>query len=272
MKISGKTTGLDAHIRRLGEIVREVPGEMLGILAEQGRALAIEYARETGPRGMQETPGDKQLEKIRGVVKRTFASRSNFGQVYALLRTIDRGLAFRYGRFYRKGNARGMAAVLREANIPFGTPFTAYMTRRKAELKDSSVRDTPPSSIASEAEIDRFVRGRYRKVGLAKAGWYLAGTQLGGRIRTTVTINGRRKTSDVFPGYVRKVAKAFPQAGGARVLIRDNLVMAEIFTNVAYALSALPADKLKRATQAGQERYQRNVAAKLSKLHRRKFR
>lgn len=256
--------GMDPHRARMKQMAEDAPKGMVAALSEEARAICIEYARASSPRGLGEEVGQKQLKKIAGKVRKVFASRARPGQIYMMLRQVNLNYAFSYWRFKLKGDVRGMNSVVRKAALPTGVSAAVYQAVRRAGAL------TAPRALASEGEIVKFIRSEQARVGLAKAGFYLAGRALGGRLRVSMKdLAGTRKSLEVFPSYVRKLATRSPSAGGARLAQRKGFVSVTIFSRVSYGVRALPASDYTAATADGRARYRRNVEATLKRTRQR---
>jgi hypothetical protein len=259
--------GMERHRERMKQMAADAPKGMVAALAEEARAICIEYGRASWPRGLGEEIGQKQLKKIAGKVRKVFASRAKPWQIYLMLRAVNLDYAFSYWRFKLKGDPRGMAGVLRKAGLPTGVSASVYQAVRRAGALSA------PRSLGTEGEILKFIRAEQSRVGLAKAGFYLAGRALGGRLRVSMRdLAGKRKSLEVFPSYVRKLATRNGSAGGARVAQDKDRVSITIFSRVSYGPRALPAEDYSAATAEGRARYRRNVEATLKRTRQRIYR
>lgn len=228
------------------------------VLKQEARALCVSYGMNSEPYGLKDGEGQEKFrESVRKDVRRVFASKQQPAAVYALLKAKRPDLAGLYWHYHKAGKKRKMGEVLQRAGLPEGVDPAALKAARTGpggRVRKGMV----PVSVAAEPQVKRLANEQARLVGTAKAGWYAAARSLGGRVRKNFTDGaGQRKTAELFPAYVRKLARRWPEMGGSR--LRAGMV--EVFTRVRHGDRALDADRYAKATDAARE----SLAASLSK-------
>lgn len=256
-------------IERLMEHPRLINREIDSILRQEARALCVSYGFASEPRGLQERSAERALKVVEGDVRAVFASRQDASKVFRLLETRNPGLAKAYWHAYKSKNPRRMGQILTQAGLPEGIDVAALKAARTGPGGRVNRKQQVPVSVATEPQVRARVRKQQQLVGFAKAGWYAAARAVGGRIRRNyVTAAGQRKTAEIFPSYVRRIARRYPGIGGA--WMRAGMV--EVFTSVRHADVALTPDHYAAATDVGRMNLAKNLAAAVRALNERQFR
>lgn len=240
--------------------------ELLGrtarsIVIQEARALAVNYGAVTmpGPGMQQEGKVEAFRKEVESDIRRVFATRTNPSSIFQMLKESGAELASglsianAYWNAFKKKQPRLMASLLRAAGLPQGLDPAAHKAARTGK-NGRVAKGQKPVSVANDASLRVFVRKQRALVGFAKAGWYCAAKALGGRVRSNLRgANGTRRTEEKFPAYVRKLARRFPDAGGAIITENAGAVTVAIFTNVRHAVEAMPAHLKAGADAAAQQ-------------------
>jgi hypothetical protein len=262
-------TGITAVKKRMDRYAADLQRETLSVLRQEARALCIELGAATlpGP-GLSESTGDKFRKTVESDVRKVFASRKNPSAIYRLMMIHAPHMAGAYWSAVKSGKTRAAADLVRRAGLPQGLDPAALRTAR-AGKQARVLKNQNPISLATEAQVNAFARKQGQLVGVAKAGWYCAAKGLGGRVRRNIVSPfGKRATAEAFPSYVRKLARRYPQLGGARVIAGKN-PRVEIFTNVRHAKAALPGGFYRAAVSAAGARIRRDLEFSMKVLAKR---
>lgn len=267
MKTGYEVKGAEALIRRLKEHPAAIARAADSVLKQEARALCVAYGAKTEPYGMQEASGDKFRKLVDGDVRAVFASRQNPAAVYRLLLARRPDLAKAYWHAYKSEKPRRMGQILTQAGLPEGINPAALKAARTGPGKRVKRKGLTPASIAPESQVRAFSKKQQLLVGMAKAGWYAAARALGGRVRSNKTdaATGKRSTAEIFPPFVRKLARKFPQAGGARWKPGE----VEVFTRVKHADRALSDQNYWAAMKEAQASLAKSLAAAVREVNRR---
>jgi hypothetical protein len=264
-----RITGSASANKRLERYAADLQRETLSILKQEARTLCVELGAATlpGP-GLSESTGDKFRLSVERDVRRVFSSKQVPSSIFNLLKIHAPHLAGAYWRAVKSGKTRAAADLVRRAGLPQGLDPSALRSARTG--KNGHVpKNQQPVSLATEAQVRAFAKKQIQLVGLAKAGWYCAAKGLGGRVRRNiVTSGGKRATEESFPAYVRKLARKYPELGGARV-IEGNKPRVEIFTRVKHANAALQAGLYASAVSAAGARVTRDIKTAMTHLAKR---
>ena len=241
MRTGYDLAGADALIRRLQAHPEAIARKADSILKQEARALAVAYGAATEPAGMDDSSANKFRKTVEGDVRAVYASRQDAGRVFALLQSRNPELAKAYWHAYKSKQPRRMGQILTQAGLPQGIDPAALKRARTGAGGRVRRKGLVPASLASEAQVRAFARKQVQLVGFAKAGWYAAARALGGRARRNDrdAATGKRSTAEIFPPYVRKIQRRFPNIGGAQWFPGR----VEIFTRVRHAGTAMPAGK-----------------------------
>jgi hypothetical protein len=270
MKPNLQFTGLAGYRRGLSRIARKMEREVPSILAQEARGLAAEYGSATMPGpGFDESRIAKFAARIEADIRRVFASAGSPSAVYQRLKLVAPELAAAYWRQIKMEKPRAAAAILRKGGM---TPQAADAGLHRAARTDRRARvpkAQQPEGIVPEAQLRTYVRGRMRNAGFAKAAWYGAAAALGGRVRRTVEIgDGKRRSEQIFPASLRKIARANPHIGGAFTAGRGLTSRVTVFSNVTHADSAIPPRLEIYARARAADRLRSAIAKVLSKVTR----
>lgn len=237
VKVTGARAAGDSLTRFAGALQREV----VSILKQEARAHAVEMGSATMPGpGFGEDNAAKFADRVGGDVRKVYASKQDPGSIFALMKVHAPHLAGAYWHAHKSNKPRAAADIVRRAGLPQGLD-PAVLAKARTGKKRRVPGPKAPVSLATEAQVRVMVRKQQQLVGFAKAGWYAAAKGIGGRIRrNSVSSGGARQTAEIFPSYVRKIARKFPDIGGASVSGGMNSPRVEVWSNVRHAVAALP--------------------------------
>jgi hypothetical protein len=268
MKTGYELQGASALIAKLTKHPELIARAKDSVLAQEARALCVSYGFWTEPRGLQEKASVSLSKLVEGDVRAVFASRQSPPQVYALLQVHAPQLAKASWHAYKAKKPRRMGQILTAANLPQGIDPGALKAARTGPGARVRRKTQRPVSLATEAQVRARVKTQQRLVGFAKAGWYAAAKALGGRVRRNyVTNEGKRATAEIFPDFVRKLARRHPGIGGARV----SPGRVEIFTNVRHADVALTSSNYMTATDNARASLAKSLKKAVHEVNRRTF-
>lgn len=258
-------------LRKFKEHPELVNRTVESVLVQEGRAVCVEWASATYPGpGFKDAEAVKFRRRVRGDVGRVFAVRSSPYQVMELLKVHAPKLAKGYWKAHKAGQQSAMDAIVRAANLPQGLTRGAHKSARDAH--GAVGKNHKPESLVREPQFNAFAKGQEKLVGFAKAGWYCAAKALGGRVRRNIREdNGKRRTEEIFPKWIRDLARRYPDAGGARVTTTGRQVTVEVFTNVRHAQEALIPGLGDAVEDRARGRVAKALAIGLQKLGRSRF-
>ena len=241
------------------------------IITQEARALAVEYGRATVPGpGMDDARLEKFGNRVEGDVRRVFASRSFPSAIYQIIQQRAPHLCAAYWRAVKSGKTREAAAIMKKANIPEGPPSVADLKAARTGKRARVLRGQVPVRLVREGELTAFVRKQRNLVGFSKGGWYAAAKSLGGRVRSNFTNSaGARKTAEIFPAAVRKLAGRFPGIGGS-IISGGRTFAITIFSTVKHARAALKPSLEKSAESRARENIRVALRAASAKLKTRR--
>jgi hypothetical protein len=268
MKTGYSVKGASALIQKLTEHPELIEREKDSVLRQEARSLCVSYGFATEPRGLQEGSAAKLAKVVEGDVRSVFASRQDASKVFKLIQSKNPDLARAYWHAFKSGNKRRMGQIVTQAALPQGIDVGQLKAARTGAGSRVNRKQQVPVSIATEPQVRARVRKQQQLVGFAKAGWYAAARALGGRVRRNyVTPFGQRATAEIFPGYVRKLARRYPGIGGARI----SPGRVEIFTSVRHADVALTATNYMAANDQARASLARSLGKAVAELNKKKF-
>jgi len=270
---SSKVIGATGLLKKLLAHPQLVLRETESILRQEARALAVEYCSATMPGpGLQDGGKVEAFRKtVESDVGRVFATREDPGAVFQLMKQHAPHLANAYWHAHKAKKPRQMAEILRKANLPQGLNPADHSAARTG--KNGRVRKNQKHvSIANAASLRVFTRKQRGLVGFAKAGWACAAKGLGGRVRRNIRgADGTRATAESFPGYVRALARKFPDAGGASIAVSGTTVTVAIWTNVRHGDVAMPLPLYEAAVSRAQQKVNLALTESVRAINRQQF-
>jgi hypothetical protein len=240
------------------------------IVRQEARALCISLGSAAQPLGLQE--GGRvtaNREKVARDINQVYLTTSNTAAVAYEIKRRSQSLAQAYLRAIRENNQAQARRYMRDAGISIGSfdpkKHRAARTGAYGEVESTGARD-----VVQKNQLRAYIRKKQGTVGFAKAAWYAAAKAIGGRVRRNLVAgDGKRTTVEIFPAYLKKIARAHPGIGSARV----GYQRVEIINNVRHAQDAyVPEYFYDDAVYNGQLSFQRALEKSISQLRRRGFR
>jgi hypothetical protein len=264
-----KVIGADAFGKKLGKYPELVGRTVESVLKQEARALCIKLGGAAMPVGLTETARvQAHRAKVARQIGEVYVSQDRKNAIAAEIKRRSPDLARAYVRASREGNEAQMRRYMREAGLVIGG-LNPAVHRNARTGQYGKVEMSGPREVVSKPQLDAFIRKKQANVGTAKAGWYAAAKALGGRIRRNlVADDGRRSTIEIFPAYVKKIARKFPGLGGAKVMPGR----VEIFTNVRHAEEAYLGMAVDDAIYYGKLSFKVAIEKALRRIRERGFR
>lgn len=273
MKGKIREEGLE-EFGRFAERMGSVVGRSVdSILGQEGRGLCIELGGATMPGpGFGESNAQAFRGRVEREVKQVFPSRADKEHVVGLVARRSRELAAGLRRVMKEnpgGWERDPQALryLRAAGVKVEALNPAVHRAARTGPKGRVPKGYKASGIVGVQAQRAYVRQQRERVGLAKAGWYAAAKAIGGRVRRSVVRDGRRTSVEVFPAYVRRLARKFPDLGGAVV----SAGRVEVFSNVRHAGEAMPYTLYLRAVEEARVRVRRALVESVRRVRGRRY-
>ena len=235
MAIGIKVLGAAAFAEKLGNYPKLVDRTIESVLKQEARALCIKLGGAAMPVGLQESARvQAHRAKVATQIGQVYVSQDRQRSILKEIRRRSTVLGLAYYRAMMEGNQAQMKRYMNEAGLVIGS-LNPSIHRNARTGPYGRVDMTGPREIVPKQQLDAFIKKKQANVGVAKAGWYAAAKALGGRIRRNlVADDGKRSTVEIFPAYVKKLARKFPGLGGAKI----SPGRVEIFTNVRHAEEA----------------------------------
>lgn len=260
--------GADRFSRNVRKMSEELGREVESVLRQEARALCTAVGAVTEPRGFQEKNAEAYRKTVEAQVRRVFASRANIYAVSEFMKRRSVPLALAFYRAAKAGKTAQARRYLRDAGITLEQIDTALHRQARSGPNANVPKNVQAAAIVAEPSLRKYVREKRALVGLAKAAWYVAAKALGGRVRRNIVeADGKRRTEEIFPGYLRKLARKFPGIGGASVTPRR----VEVWSNITYAVHAVDDYKFEEALRMSEESFRRSLAKSVDALTRRYF-
>ena len=257
--------GIDRFQKRLDQVSGLVKREAASIVKQEARALAVEFGSATVPGPGFDEP-KKFRKRVEAEIRQVYASRKDPGRIYQLMMVHAPHLAGAYWRAIRLGKSRSADAILKKANLPEGLSPGDHRTARRGK-RASVARGFRPVSLAAEPSLRAYVKKKVDLVGIAKAGWYAAAKGIGGRVRRNTTVDGKRKTIEIFPSWVRKLARD-SRVGGATVS-EGSKPSVTIWNSVKHASAALKPSLKAAALSRANDNLRRSLKLALAEIVKR---
>ncbi len=164
-----------------------------------------------------------------------------------------------------KAMARGLSFAAGEAALS-PADHKAARTGKKGRVG----KLVSPASLATEPQLNAYVRKQLALVEFAKAGWAAAAKAIGGRVRANVRVPGQKRTTrEVFPASIRKLANRYSSIGSAAYSISGSTHSLTIATHVKHAQEATNPGMMASAESRAQDSFTRAIAQSLQAMHRR---
>jgi hypothetical protein len=253
-------------MRRMSE---DLGREVESLLRQEARALCVGMGAVTEPGGFEERKAEAFRKTVEKQVRQVFASRENIYAVSEFIkrRSVPLGLAFY--RAAKAGKTAQAKRYLRDAGVTVEQLDRALHRNARTGPKGDVPKGVVFQAVVGKASLDKYVREKRGLVGLAKAAWYAAAKALGGRVRRNIVeAGGRRRTEEIFPGYLRKLARRFPGIGGASVSPRR----VEVWSSVDYAGETVTFASMDKAVEESKAAFYRAMVKSVDALTRKYFR
>jgi hypothetical protein len=247
-------------------------GRTLPSLTAQGaRSGAINYGFYTLPYGFLETTKVALQLKIGDEVSRVYTTRDNPSGVYLLIRAVDPVKAEAYWAAHKKGSTRRALDILNSVNIQRSTS-TSILKAARTGRRASVPKKIQPRSLVTRQELKAIQKRQMQLAGFAKAGWYAAARSLG-RVRSSVVADdGSRNSVQVFPAYIRAIARKYPGLGSARTVASQYNAATTITSHVRHAAEAIPDGLMFKAEESAQRAFRETCRLALSHIIRNRHR
>jgi hypothetical protein len=261
---------------RFTGMLKEAP-EVIGrtadsIVRQEARALCVAFGAGTMPGGFSGGLTGKAVEEfdasIRAQIARVYATKDEGLRLLPLIQRRSPRLASAYRRAVKEGNVSQQKRYLREAGIQPDSLDPSLHREARTGRGASVAKGQKAQALVPANQRKRYAREKGALAGLAKAAWYAAAKSIGGRVRRNIVeASGKRRTEEIFPARLRSLARRFPQTGGSRVTFQR----VEIFSNITYAVEALPDALYDRAVMSAQASFAKALRDNITALRRRRF-
>jgi len=230
-----KVIGASAFEKKLRDFPGLLGRDVESVLKQGARATCVFLGNATDPTGMQDGHAEANRNKVERQVRQVFLAKEPPWQLLAALKRRSPRLFHGYIRARQEGDEKQMRRYLQEAGIQIGVLNPSTHRAARTTASGGVPKDYQGSDMVTSPQLAAYAKRKRAQVGLAKAGWYAAAKSLGGRVRSNDTVNGKRVTAEIFPPYLRKLARKYPGTGGSR--IQPGRV--EVFSNVRHAREAI---------------------------------
>lgn len=264
MRMSVHTRGIDRWERDLRSIAASLGRELPSLCAQGARSCAINYGYHSLPYGFDESIAAHYRQMIKVQVATVYAVRDNPSAVYLLIKAVDPLKAEQYWAAHKKGRRRRMADIVNSVSIQKSTDISILKSARTGRNANVPKR-TAPKSLVTIQQLRAIQKQQERLVGFAKAGWYQAARKLG-RVRRSVDNNGVRTSEQIFPAYIRSLARKHQNIGDAVVRSTADSASATISTNVRHAVNAMPPRRQAQAEASAEDHFRQACYNQLQRI------
>lgn len=261
-------TGAQRYARALRRFGEDLGRSSESLLRQEARALCTAFGAVTEPGGFEEAKAAAVRKTVAKDIRRVFASRANISAVCEFAKRRSFPLAMAFYRAAQAGKNAKAARYLAEAGITTEQIDAALHRAARTAPKAHVPKKTVYQAVVKSSSLESYIRGKQELVGFAKAGWYAAALSLGGRVRRNlVAEDGKRRTEEIFPAYIRKIARRFQGLGGSLVM-KDRI---EVWTNVRHAREAMEPANQDRAMSIARENFTAAMAKAMRALREKHF-
>jgi hypothetical protein len=242
---------------------------MDSLVRQEARALCIKLGAAAQPLGLQDSSrAQSQRDRVSKDIQKVYVSLQNTGAIAAEIKRRSKPLFYAFQRAIAEGNQSAARRYMKDAGISIGT-FDPKKHRARRTGPYGGVEGGDARDVVQRNQLRAYIKKKQATVGFAKAGWYAAAKAIGGRIRRNLRdADGKRSTIEIFPAYLKKIARAHPGIGSARV----GYQRVEIINNVRHARDAyIPEYFLDDAIYYGQLSFAESVRKSINILRRRRF-
>lgn len=260
-KVSIKIEGNEDLVRELARTPKQVARVEERILKQEGRALAYEYGFWTSP--VRDKNPKKLQKRIINEIRRAFLDPTHprsIGRTHALIKEVSPAKAAQYVRMVKSGETAGVNAfVARTLQIKRGVTRAFYESARD-QFSSLKTKGKPLAIVTQKRQLS-LIRQQLKLIGTAKAGWFQAQKEIGGRSRGAIQ----------FPSYVRKAGgKKAGKLGGAKFRATRTKRTLEIYNEVDYAERATDELRFRKASQEVSARVRKNILIGITQLEKRR--
>jgi len=265
-----KVIGADAFAKKLGNYPKLVDRTIESVLKQEARAVCVSLGASTMPFGLTESPRvEGQRQKVEKQVRQVFLTSASGPGMERLItrRSPALGAAFRRAR--KEGNKAQMARYMADAGVSEVSLNPSVHRSARTSYYGGVEKGYQAIDLVPQQQLETYVGKRRANVGIAKAGWYAAAKALGGRIRRNlVADDGKRSTVEIFPAYIKQLARKNHGLGGAKTTPGR----VEVFSNVAHARAAILDFALDDALYRAEQSFLATLKKSLARIRERGFR
>lgn len=265
-----KVIGAEAFEKKLAAYPELVGRTVESVLKQEARATCVALGAATMPFGLTESDRVRAHRfKVERQVRQVFLTPSAQKGIGLMIRRRSESLFRGYQRATAAGDQAQMARYMAEAGVVVEALNPAIHRAARTTAFGGVEKGYQGKDLVSQQQLEVFVRKQMEKVGLAKAGWFAAAKSLGGRIRRNIVeADGKRRTEEIFPPYIKKLARKFPGLGGSR--IQPGRV--EVFTNVRHAEQSILDFAYDDAIYRAQQSFRAALSKAVARIRQRGFR
>lgn len=240
------------------------------VLKQEARATCVALGAATMPFGLTESGRvTAHRQKVDKQVRQVFLTPNAQRGVAELIRRRSVTLYHAFRRASAQGDQAQMARYMAEAGVSVGALNPATHKAARTTYYGGVEKTYQASDVVSQQQLEAYSKKQQEKVGLAKAGWFAAAKSLGGRIRRNIVeADGKRRTEEIFPPYIKKLARKFPDLGGSRIMPGR----VEVFTNVRHGRQAILDFAYDDALYRAQESFRAAMSRAIARIRQRGFR
>jgi len=265
-----KVIGAAAFEKKLRDYPVLVNRTVESVLKQEARATCVAFGAATMPFGLTESGRVKaHRDKVDRQVRQVFLTPNSQRGVALLIRRRSESLFRAFQRASAAGDKVQMARYMAEAGVAVEALNPAVHRAARTSYFGGVEKGYQGQDVVSQQQLEAYARKQREKVGLAKAGWFAAAKSLGGRIRRNIVeADGKRRTEEIFPAYIKKLARQFPGLGGSK--IQPGRI--EVFTNVRHAEQAILDFAYDDALYRSRESFRAAMSRALARIRQRGFR
>jgi len=265
--------GADALARKLSRFSVEVSKAVESMVKQEATTLCREYARATGPgKTLSEKPILDYQKKVEGQIRTLFPASDRPYAVAEIIKRRSPKLAAGYLRAIKQNKPAQARRYLAEAGVKVeAIDKTAHKAARTG-TGGGVPSGAAPIAVVNSAKLRTYIRAAQAKVGMAKASWFQASKGIVQRVRTQRRWNdGSRKTFEVFPAVIRRVARKFPGLGGSKVTGSGLKIHVTIYSTVDHGPDALDQANYALANTEASKTLAKSISYMIAHLNKKLF-
>jgi hypothetical protein len=267
MKFTIKSSGFKVIRTRWERMAQRLNRELPSLVMQAARTCAINMGYHTQPYGFSEVTANQFKLAVAAEVARVFTTRQQASGVYLLMRRVDPVKAEQYWAAHKKGSHRRALDILNSVALPNQPDISVLKAARVSKNAHVPKRYTPRVLLTAPQQR-ALIKQQQDLVGLAKAGWYQAARSLG-RVRSgVVRADGSRTSEEIFPNYIRRVARQHAGLGSSRLTHQRNHARCTVSTNVRHANNALSSVNRAKAQDSANEAFRKACRDSISAIIR----